>query len=141
MDTLKNLNNTKVLNTPKNFVNFSDINNLNEFYNYYDNYVFNNNSLISTSKVLKYNFNYFDYYDIFYNFYILGRQYIDDFKSKERNGKISKFDIHCDFDKYYTFRKYKDVIIKCYISRTSDIDADYIFANFNINMKILKTEL
>ena len=59
------------------------------------------------------------------------RQYINASNFKEMNGRISKFDNHYDFDKYYAIRNYRDVIIKYYILRTSDIDAEHIFTNFN----------
>ena len=59
------------------------------------------------------------------------RQYINASNFKEMNGRISKLDNHYDFAKYYAIRNYTDVIIKYYILRTSDIDAEHIFSNFN----------
>ena len=129
-------NNNQEMASSFNYIYFKDT------FDYYDHrktfgyYFYNAYDYFFYFKYLKINITFNDYDDM--NFI---RQYTDDFKSKERNGKMSKYDIHCDFDKYYIFRNYKDVIIKCYILRTSDIDVDYIFSNFNINMKNLKTEL
>ena len=128
-------NNNQEMASSFNYIYFKDT------FNYYDHhntigYFYNAYDYFFYFKYLKINITFNEYDDMKFI-----RQYIDGSKPKERNGKISKFDIHCDFDKYYTFRNYKDVIIKCYILRTSDLDAQYISTNFNINMKILKTEL
>ena len=113
MNTLRNFNNTKVVNFPKNFVNFSDINNLKEFYNFYDKYVFNNDSLISTSKVLKDNFNYSDYYDIFDHFYILenSNKIINfiDFINLNVFEILMKFNNTKFLNNYSNFSKFSDI--------------------------------